>query len=153
MRPISLRLLARQYLEAKEGFPFGWAQTRHHAPQLDDRSGVAAPFEHLIQASRSQARILLERLLDEVKIRIGQARAQAAPLVEAMRLDGPLHRLRMQVELGGDGADLPMLGKKESANFGGHLSTDHFSLQFGERIDPTPRPAAKVTSDDPPRTD
>src|SRR5262245_55313102 len=79
---------------------------------------------------------------------IGQGSARRLPSAEALSVDRMAHGLRMQLELSRDGADLPVLGIIEAANFGNLFRGDHCSLQVIKRIDKHPR-ASAATADDP----
>jgi len=62
-------------------------------------------------------------------------------------LDRAAYRLRVQVELVRDGADLPVFSKEEAANFGNLFGRDHGSLQVIKRIDKKPQAPADRTDD------
>src|SRR5207248_5756391 len=91
-----------------------------------DRAGVAARMKHLEQARRTQARMFFERLLDECLVGVEQRGPnEGAESNEAVGLDGGAHRLVVHAELGGDRAELPVLGEEEAANLGAQLVVDH----------------------------
>ena len=104
-----------------------WAQGGDDPAQLGNRAGVAARANHFINAGGAQAGILLEGLMDEIEIGISQRGAKARrPLrIETMRLDGAADGVRMKIELGGDGSDLPMFGEEKAPDFSDQLHRDH----------------------------
>lgn len=119
MRPIGLRLFAGQSRQAQEGFAARRTQAAYDPAQLHDRTGVAAPAQHFVKPRRAQPRVLRERVAQEGQIRIehGHARRSAtAPMVEAFGFQRAPHGVGMQLELVGDGADLPVFSEIESAN-------------------------------------
>ena len=69
--------------------------------------------------------------------------------MEAVGFNGVANRIRMNAQLAGDGADLPMLGVKVTANLNvgfwlDHLVSSYESWNAWERINET----AETTADD-----
>jgi hypothetical protein len=118
-------MFAWQGRETKECLTLGRAQHGHYPPQLNNRAGIATLFDHLIEASRAQARVLRERGADKVEIRISQGGARRSLSAKAIGPNYVAYSLRVEVELGRDGPDLPVLGEVEAANFGGLFGGDH----------------------------
>src|SRR6266498_1543567 len=123
--PISLCLFAGQSCQAQEGFVFCWPQSSHHPPQLHHTAGVTAVAQHLIETGGAQAGMLLKGLLNEVKVRISEGGTRRRTPLEALSLQGGAHRVRMHPQLGGNGADPPMLGVKQAANLRSLFGRDH----------------------------
>src|SRR5262249_4452067 len=95
-----------------------------------------------IKACGAQAGRLLEGLMEEIEIGIGPCRAKARrPLeIEAMRLDGAPHGVRMEIELGGDGSDLPRFGEEKAPDFSDPRNCDHLlRLLSGKGLRKRPR--------------
>src|SRR5579859_8185097 len=124
MRPIHLRLLAGKGFQTQERLADLWAQAGHGAPQLDDAAGVTTVANHLVNAGRTQPWMLVQGLPDERQIRVGQGGPQWLR-VETLRFNGVAHGVRMYAQFTGDGADLPMLGVKVTANLGSNFGADH----------------------------
>lgn len=97
-----------------------------------NRSLEASIAEHFHQPCGSQARMLLERLLNELKKVVGGHQARG-PCLEALGLKRTPNRVRMKVEFGGDGADLPMLGEEQAANGGSLFGRDHRFIRDREK--------------------
>jgi hypothetical protein len=92
----------------------------------------ATVAEHFQQPCGSQPRMLLERLLNEIEKRRGGERPRRARL-EALGFERAPNGVGMEVEFGGDGADLPMLGEEEAANGGNLFGRDHRFIQDREK--------------------
>jgi hypothetical protein len=71
MRPVDLRLLPWQGLEAQKGLGrLSRTVASNHSPKVISTTGVAPCLDHLEQAARTQPRVLLELLDDEGDERI-----------------------------------------------------------------------------------
>jgi len=57
--PVGLSLLAGESMETQKSLAAGRAQFGHDAAELGDAAGVAARADHVEEAGRAQARILL----------------------------------------------------------------------------------------------
>jgi hypothetical protein len=143
--PVDLGLLGRQHSESKKRL------VTRDGPDLSDvapngvhAARVAAIPKHLEQARRSQARILLEGLLDECPVRLERRRAtREATIGEALGLERKLDGVPMNTELAGDGADLPVLGEEEppdasSLLLGDHRATSEITSRSRSRKLPSP---------------
>jgi hypothetical protein len=72
--PVDLGLLTGQRRQAQEGLGLGpRPQAAHDPARLHDRAGVAPGHDHLVDAGRAQAGILLEGRADEVQIGVEPA--------------------------------------------------------------------------------
>ncbi len=70
--------------------------------------------------------MLLERRADEVLVRIEHGRGRSKGDVgEPLDLDGQRDGVAMNAQLGGDGADLPVLGVEQPPDAGAQLRGDH----------------------------
>ena len=128
--PVDLSLFAREGAQSQEDLAGIGAQGGHQAAHADDASRVPTDANHLEEASRSQSGILLQRLTEERLVGVGQARASGLALpapLEAVAADGSAHRVMVQVELVGNGSDLPVFGIEKTANPGHQLGVDHRS--------------------------
>jgi hypothetical protein len=124
MRPIHLRLLAGKRFQTQERLADLGPQAGHGTPQLDHAAGVATVANHMVNAGRSQPRMLVQGLPDERQIRVGLGGPQGLR-VETLRFNGVAHGVRMHAQFTGDRADLPMLGVKVAANLRSDVGTDH----------------------------
>ena len=101
-------------------------QRAHRATDLHRRARIAALAQHLVQARRPQARILRQRVAHEGQIRVERGGPAAPGLREHTRaIERRCDRLMVDAELGGDGADAPVLGVVEAANLGVLRGRDH----------------------------
>ena len=126
VRPVGLCLLARKHLQAQKRLAGGGAQPGHGAPQLNDAAAVAAVTNHLIDAGGAKTRMLVQRLTDEGEPRIhNRASYRLCAATKTLCLDRVAHRVRMQTEFAGDGADLPVLGVEVPTNLRPGFRTDH----------------------------
>src|SRR3989442_1098153 len=112
MRPINLRLLAGKRLELQKCLTPLRTQSGNSTAQLNNASAVAAVVNHVIDASRAQLGMLLQGQTNEPDVGIGDGGAQRLRAFETLTFDGVAHRVRMDVQLRGNGADLPMFGVK-----------------------------------------
>ena len=69
--------------------------------------------------------MLIQRLADELQIRVYDGGAERGATAEAVRFNGVAHGIRMHTQLLSDGADFPMLGKKVAANLSASFWIDH----------------------------
>ena len=107
--------------------------------ELIDGSGVAALADHLSEPRRAQPRVLLQRVLDEALVWVEQHRAhRPGQIGEALGADRALDGLVVDVELGRDRADPPVLGVEESADAGAQLRRDHGPPHPGARDSEAP---------------
>src|SRR5262249_14813868 len=125
MRPIGLRLLARECCQSQESFLFDGTQRADQTANLNHRAGVATLLKHLVKTSGAKAGILPKGFLNEVEIGIGGFRAAGRASAKAMGFDRGPNRIGMKIELGGNRPDLPMLSVEEAANVGDQFHRDH----------------------------
>ena len=124
--PVDLCLLAGQDRQSQERLVLGGTGPRDEATDGKDRALVAAIAKHLVQPRRTQMGMLLEGDEDEVAVRVEHLRANAElGREERPALDGVMDGVAVQSELGGDGADLPVLGEEEATDLGALLARDH----------------------------
>ncbi len=128
-----LTLLTRKTVQTQKSFATRGAQFGHDAAKLADTAGIAARANHLQEAGGTQAGILLQGLAQKVEIGIGEPVAQAGMTAETVRVQGGAHGFGMQAEFGGNGADLPMLGMKQGADFSDLLIGNHVSPRERDR--------------------
>ena len=126
--PISLRLLAGQSCQAQESFVPCRPQGSHHPPQLDHTAGVPTSAQHLIETGGAQARMLLKRLAHEVEVWIGEGSTRSHAPFKPLGFQSGAHGLRMHSQLGGNGADLPVLAVKQPPNIRFLFGSDHSFL-------------------------
>ena len=147
-RPVDLALLAGQRVEREKRFG---APLRAHAPDvaahLHDAAHIAPRSQHLVQARRPQPRVLVERPLDEVLVRVEQRWPRSATAHETVGIDDPSHRVVMHTELAGDRPDLPVLGEEEAAELRLELLADHAASTSSSRrrSEKPPRPSRPRT--------
>lgn len=126
MRPVDLRLLARQRFGAHERFGARPGADGGHIPtQRPQTSGVAALADHVVEARRDQARVALQRFVDEVLVGIECTAPGAALTLPAQRPDGTLDDIGVDAELGRNRALLPMLGEKQAPDLRFAGAVDH----------------------------
>jgi hypothetical protein len=93
------------------------AQVSHHPAQMNDTARIAARDQHLVEPAGSQTRVAVEGFPDEIQVRIGQVIPGGRPPGKTMGLEGVFHGLRVQTQLGGDGAHFPVFGMEEVPDF------------------------------------
>ncbi len=121
--PVHLRLFSDERIDAQEGLALRARPHRGHV--LAERplaTGVAPRRDHVAQAGRGQARVLLERLFDEVGVRLDLVPLGPPGFLGPLRLlrlqlaQHPLDHVLVQAELRADGPDLPVFHLEEPAN-------------------------------------
>ena len=123
--PVNLGLLGGECLQFQKGFARRRAQPGHGATQLDYAAGVTTIPDHLMEARGAQSRVPVEGLSNELHVGVGDRRAHRLSAIEAIRFDGIAHRIGMNVEFAGNGADFPVLGVKVTANLDARFRADH----------------------------
>src|SRR5713226_2413794 len=123
--PISLCLLAGQSCQAQKGFVLCWSQSSYDPPQLDHTAAITAVAQHLIETGGAQARMLLKSLADEVQVRIGERGARRWATLKPLDFQSGAHRVWVQPQLGGNGANLPVLAMKQAPNICFLFRSDH----------------------------
>jgi hypothetical protein len=99
---------------------------RHDRPAVVGPARVAAAPDHLEEPAGAQARVLLERLLDEGHVGVGHRRPHRhAPGVEPRLREHAPDGAVVQAELCGDGADTPLLGMVEAQDRRLSVAADH----------------------------
>jgi len=64
---------------------------------------------------------------------------------EALGLQSAFDSIRMEVELGSDGPDLPMLDIEKATNRGNQFLRDHYSPRFVKRVEKAAQSPAEMT--------
>jgi hypothetical protein len=123
--PVYLGLLGGECLQFQERFACRRPQPGHGATQLHDAAGVTAVADHLVNACGAEPRMLIERLADELHIRVCVARTHRLRAVKAIRFDGVADGVGVNIEFAGNGADFPVLGVKVAANLHMRFRADH----------------------------
>ena len=125
-RPVHLGLLARQDRQSEERLMRCRAYASDEATYREDPAGVSALTQHLEEPRGTQTGIPLDRREDKVAIGIEHLRAQTKRgREERPTLDGVMDGVAVNAQLGGDGADLPVLGEEEPPDRGTLLVRDH----------------------------
>jgi hypothetical protein len=145
--PVHLRLLAWKGDQTQERLLALRPKPCHHTPQALDRARVAPLPNHLQEPRGPQPRMPLERLAQEGHVRIQPARTKPPRPVQRVGLDRRAHRVPVDSELRGDGADLPVLRVVQPANGGELLRIQHLLtprmgrpvFPGGRTVDRTPR--------------
>ena len=113
MSPVGLALFAGKSRESEKGLTAGWTDFCHHAAQLSDTSLIASGADHFEQSRGAQTGMLLQGVAEELQVRSGEAVTRTGGVVrEAVGLQGTAYGVGMETELGGNGADFPVLGVK-----------------------------------------
>src|SRR5690606_2587856 len=86
---------------------------------------VAAPPDHLPHHTRSQARVALQRLLDEAEKWIQHRGPRGRSCNDPGFSQDSGHRAVVDCEVAGDRVELPPLDFAEPADLGGQLWRDH----------------------------
>src|SRR5215813_4395592 len=88
--------------------------------------------------------MLFERLLNEVQKWIRRKRPGRTRL-EAFGLQSAFDSIWMEVELGSDGPDLPMLDIEKATNRSNQFLRDHRSPRFMKRVEKAAQSPAEMT--------
>jgi len=109
VRPVDLRLLARQRAQAQEGLGRrARAVAGHEVAEVVGPAGVAALAHHGVQPAGGQRGELGQCVADEGQVEVDLAGAQRGIGAHHAGLgDHALHGVAVQVQLAGDGADAP----------------------------------------------
>ena len=144
-RPVDLGLLTRQDRQTQERLVLRGPDARDEATHGEHRPRIPPIAEHLVQACGSQTGVLLERQVDEAAEGVEHLRANAELGREKRTaLDRAMNSVVVKAELGGNGADLPMLGEEESPDRGALRVGDHratSSMRSFRRSSNSPIPA------------
>jgi hypothetical protein len=99
---------------------------RHDRAEVIGPARVAASLDHLEEPAGAQARVLPERLLDEGHVRVHHRGPQRhAPGVEPGLSEHTPDGAVVDAELGGDGADAPLLRVVQAQDLGFSVAPDH----------------------------
>jgi hypothetical protein len=132
--PVDLGLFAGQGSEAGEGFD-GWpgAPEVDHVTEVVGLSGVASLAAHPVEGGCVESRVLAEGLVDEIEVGVEPGLALLLGCVgDAGADEDAAHGAVVDVEVGGDGADAPLLGEVEAEDGGlGVLGDGHGLLGCG----------------------
>ena len=125
--PVDLSLLAAQRDDPSVGGAGGFGpHAADEAANLDDRAGVAALSDHLVDAGGAQGGVLGQGVADERQVGVeGAGPAHAAADADRLALDGGADGLTVEAELGRDGAELPVLAVVEAPDLGALCGRDH----------------------------
>jgi len=130
--PVNLGLLAGQRAQAQIGFgsrPRTIA--RYDRPEVVTLAGVAPCLDHLEKSTGPQARILLERLLEEGDVRVSYRRTERhTPGGEPGLGEHPSDGAVVVAELGCDGTDAPLLGVEQAQDLRFSVTPDHDAAPF-----------------------
>ncbi len=144
-RPVHLGLLARQDGQTKERLLPRGAHASDEAAHGEHPAGVTTLAQHLQEPRRAQTRVPRDRRKDEVAVRVEHLRAQSKRgRQERPTLDRMMDGVMVNAELGGDGADLPVLGEEESPDRRALRIRDHratSSMRSFRRSSNSPMPA------------
>ena len=126
VRPVDLRLLAGQRLDAQEHLV---SRRRPRfadiAAQRANTALVAALDEHVVDARRDQPRIARQRLVDEGNVRLEHARVgPRAARLGPEAAEHADHDIEVHAELRGDRAAFPVLREIQPTNLRGHRLAD-----------------------------
>ncbi len=146
--PVDLRGLAGQRDDPTVDGAGGLRpQALDEASDLDDRAGIAALADHLVDARGAQAGVAGQRVADERQIRVESA-GPAHPAADTARLvlDRSPDRLTVEAELGRDGPDLPVLAVVQTPDLGALRGRDHRRSSSDGRGVPASRPATGSTA-------
>ena len=125
--PVDLCLLPDQSHDpAIDGAAGLGPQAPHEAADREDRAGIAALADHLVDPRGAQPRVLRQGVADERQIRVEDA-GPPHPGRDAWRLalDRGADRLTVEAELGRDGPDLPVLAVEQAPDLGALRGCDH----------------------------
>jgi hypothetical protein len=88
--------------------------------------------------------MLFESLLNEIQKWIRRKRL-GVTRPEALGLQSSFDSIRMEVELGSDGPDFPMLDIEKATNRGNQFLRDHHSSRFVKRVEKAAQSPAEMT--------
>ena len=136
--PVDLCLLPDQSHDpAVDGAAGLGPQAPHEAADREDRAGIAALADHLVDPRGAQPRVLRQGVADERQIRVEDAGpTQAGTDPCRLALHRGADRLTVEAELGRDGPDLPVLAVEQAPDLGALRGCDHpssLSLRCGAR--------------------
>ena len=125
--PVDLRGLGRQGDHPTvDGVAGLGPQALHETAELNDRTGIAALADHLVDPRRAQARVLRQGVADERQVGVENAGpARTAPETARLALDRGADRLMVEAELGRDGPDFPVLAVEQAPDLGALCGRDH----------------------------
>ena len=130
MSPVGLRLLTWQGAQTQVRFARSpRPHLRHDGAEMIGGTGIAALFHHLVQPARAQRRIFGQRLDHERDIRRGDRGPYRRLRHRHPGLgEHPPHGAVMHAQLGGDGADQPVLAVMQAQDLGFERAADHRSV-------------------------
>ncbi len=110
--PVHLRLLAGQRAQAQVGLGrWAWTVASHEVAEVVGPAGVASAAHHGVQAAGGERGELGQRVADEGQVGVDLAGPQRRIGAHHAGLgEHALHRVAVQVQLAGDGADAPAFG-------------------------------------------
>jgi len=115
-------------------------QALHETAELDERTGIAALADHLVDPRGAQARVLRQGVADERQVGVEDAGpARTAPETARLALDRRADRLMVEAELGRDGPDLPVLAVEQAPDLGALRGRDHRPSSCARRPAPASR--------------
>ena len=125
--PVDLSLLADQGDDPTVDGAGGLGpQAPDEAPDREDRAGIAALSDHLVDAGGAQGGVLGQSVVDEGQVGVeGTGSIQAGAAGSRLAFDGGPNRLTVEAELGRDGPELPVLAVIQAPDLGAFLGRDH----------------------------
>ena len=125
--PVDLRGLGRQGDHpAVDGAAGLGPQALHEFADGEDRAGIAALAEHLVDPRGAQPWVLRQRVADERQVRVEDAGpTHAGGDAWRFALDRGANGLTVEAELGRDGPDLPVLAVVQAPDLGALRGRDH----------------------------
>ena len=136
--PVDLcRLVSQGNDAAVDGAAGLGPQALHETAELDERTGIAALADHLVDPRGAQARVLCQGVADERQVGVENAGpARTAPETARLALDGGADRLMVEAELRRDGPDLPVLAVEQAPDLGALRGRDHRPSSCARRTAP-----------------
>ena len=150
--PVDLCLLPDQSHDpAVDGAAGLGPQAPHEAADREDRAGIAALADHLVDPRGAQPRVLRQGVADKRQIRVedtGPTQAGTDPC--RLALHRGADRLTVEAELGRDGPDFPVLAVEQAPDLGALRGCDQpsslsprcgarGSIGTSHRLPPCPR--------------
>lgn len=142
--PVDLRLLAGKRLGTQVHLaPWLGPDLGHVLPQRANRAGVAALGDHVVQPGGAQPRVAGQHLGDEGTVWVDEPRPRLGLGTRLPEPENAPDHVRVDAELGGDGADPPVLRVVQAEDLRLDLRRRHRPARRlswrRSRKDPSPR--------------